>query len=353
MLFVTISAETSAADAVGGRSTRLFSWENPAARPEEIASSSFVPSPSFCAIVAPGRLFTTSEDDGEGRVSLNDGFLAPSSRPTGGQGAVHCAVDAGNRFIAVANYRAAPCGEDLSVAIFPVEASGQLGERVGQGRNEGSGPDRDRQSSPHTHCVMFSPDNRMLAAVDLGTDGVWLYRFDSASGAIELAREVKLTPGSGPRHCVFHPSRPFLYVCGELDSSLMTLRYDSIAGTAELVDREVATKAPHRDRNYPSGIAISPDGHYVLLANRGADTIAVFWIDPETGHARFRDEVPCGGKFPRAIRLDRTGGILAVANQKSDNVVFFARDFSTGRLTLLPNAEIALPAPMDVIFHVQ
>ena len=106
----------------------------------------------------------------------------------------------------------------------------------------------------------------------------------------------------------------------------------------------------HEGRNYPSGLTISPDGHYLMLANRGADTIATFWIDPETGMARLRDEVPCGGTFPRAIRLDRSGRTLAVANQRSGNVVLFERDFGTGRLARPPNGEVALPAAMDVIF---
>jgi 6-phosphogluconolactonase (cycloisomerase 2 family) len=197
---------------------------------------------------------------------------------------------------------------------------------------------------------MFSPDNCLLAAIDLGTDGLWLYHFDAASGAIRLAREVKLPPGCGPRHGVFHPSLPFVYVCGELDSTLFTLRYDAAAGSADLVGTEAATGAPHEDRNYPSGIAISPDGRFLMLANRGADTIATFSIDPETGLARLRDEVPCGGRFPRAIRLDRAGLVLAVANQKSGNVVLFDRDAGSGRLTAMPQGEIELPAAMDVVF---
>jgi 6-phosphogluconolactonase (cycloisomerase 2 family) len=197
---------------------------------------------------------------------------------------------------------------------------------------------------------MFSPDNRLLAVVDLGTDGLFLYRFDAGSGAIRLAQQVRLPPGCGPRHCVFHPSRPLVYVCGELDSTLLTLRYDADAGTAELVDSDAATGAGHAGRNYPSGLAISPDGHYLMLANRGSDTIATFWIDPETGMARLRDEVACGGRFPRAIRLDAAGRTLAVANQRSGNVSLFDRDFETGKLSPTPQRVIDLPSAMDVIF---
>ena len=117
-----------------------------------------------------------------------------------------------------------------------------------------------------------------------------------------------------------------------------------------MIDIDPATARKIEGRNYPSGIAISPDGHYAMLANRGADTIATFWIDPETGLARLRDEVDCGGTFPRAIRLDAAGAVLAVANQRSGNVTLFACDFASGRLTPMPNGKVDLPAAMDMIF---
>lgn len=350
MMFVTASGRGTnrQGEAVAAR-TCYFTLGDDGRPPLLVSWHALVPAPSFHVRSRGNVVYTASEDGGEGRVSLNDPLGGVQTLPTGGQGAVHLALDRTGAYLAVANYRAEPRGQDLSLAVFPMKGH-RLGDMVASARHEGSGPDRSRQASPHTHCVMFSPDNRLLAAVDLGTDGLWLYRFDPATGAIALAREVRLPPGSGPRHGVFHPSLPFVYVCGELDSTLMTLRYDSAAGTAELIDTDAATAAAHVGRNYPSGIAISPDGHYLMLANRGADTIATFWIDPETGMARLRDEVPCGGAFPRAIRLEKTGRLLAVANQKSGNVVLFERDFGTGRLTRLAGGEVDLPAAMDVVF---
>jgi 6-phosphogluconolactonase len=339
MLFATASAEGKGRSSNRSpASVRLYEWAESSRMPLLIFETADVPSPSFLAFAKESRtLFATSEMQGEGQVSafaLEDQRLVfRGSRLTYGNAAVHIALDRSNQWLAVANYRAERAGDDMAVAIFPISAGGEIGPAAAALPQAGHGPDRSRQDGPHTHCVMLSPDNRLLAAVDLGTDGLWLYHFDQETGAAGLAREVKLPAGCGPRHCVFHPSRPLIYVCGELDSTLMTLRYDSIAGTAELIDVDAATKAGYSGRNYPSGLAISSDGHYLMLGNRGADTIAVFWIDPEIGTAKLRDEISCGGDFPRAIRLDRTGALLAVANQRCGNVALFHRDFGTGRLS--------------------
>jgi 6-phosphogluconolactonase len=269
---------------------------------------------------------------------------------TGGNGAVHLCLDRTGNFLFAANYQDSHPLDQVSVAVFPLLADGSLGAMTGSARHAGHGEDTDRQSRPHCHGVAISPDNRLLAAVDLGTDSVYFYRFDAATGAIALASQLRLPPGSGPRHPVFHPSKALVYVTGELDPTLMTIAFDSNGAEAKLIASEPATLKTGNFRNYPSGIEISPDGHYVLAANRNADTIAVFFVDAHSGIARLRDEVDCGGKFPRAIRLDPSARLLAVANQKSDGVSIFNWDFSTGKLSAKPILEIDVPIPFDAVF---
>ena len=364
MRFATASAKGKdrRGRAVNAATTLFADQDGAMSRP--IFVSHAVPDPSYLALSSLHRvLYVASENSAEGRISAlrldADGLALLGSVATGGHAAVHLAIDQTGRWLAAANYRGEPKGQDLSVAVFPIQVDGMLGDLAASARHEGSGPDPDRQATPHTHCVAFSPDNRLLAAVDLGTDGLWLYRFDAASGALELASQAKLPAGSGPRHCAFHPKEPLVYVCGELDSTLVTLRYDMALGTAGIVASEAATKVlgkgaaskmPRKGANYPSGLAVAPDGRYLMLGNRGSDTIAIFWIDPETGMAKLREEVPCGGKFPRAIRLDNAGRVLAVANNKSGNVALFSRDFESGKLTPMPRGEPELPSAMDAIF---
>lgn len=321
-----------------------------------LAETGAAPSPSFLAWSKDkAMLYVASElARGDGRVTglaLGENRLVAGNHvETGGNGAVHLCLDRQGQSLFVANYQGDERSGPVSVAVFALEPDGSLGAMTGSAEHHGHGPDHSRQSRPHCHSVTISPDNRILAAADLGTDSLYLYRFDARAGTISLARQLKLPPGTGPRHGVFHPTHPLFYMTGELNSSLMTVMVDTVSADAELVE-SIAATAIHADRrNYPSGIAISPDGHYVLAANRGADSIAVYWIDPQSGAARLRHEVPCGGRFPRAIRFDPTARYLAVANQKSDDVSIFGWDFSQGALSDKPLLQIALQTPLDMIF---
>ena len=41
-----------------------------------------------------------------------------------------------------------------------------------------------RQTGPHGHAAVVSPDNRFVLAVDLGLDNVFAYRLDPADGGL-------------------------------------------------------------------------------------------------------------------------------------------------------------------------
>jgi 6-phosphogluconolactonase len=322
----------------------------------EIARTEVVSSPSFLAwSERHAMLYVASElAEGDGRVTAltvaKSCFEARNHVSTGGHAAVHLCLDRQDNHIFVANYQAEDRPNQVSVGAFALAADGTLGAMSGATEHHGKGPDKSRQERPHCHSVMVSPDNRLVAAADLGTDSLYLYTFDATAGSISLGKQLMLPPGSGPRHSVFHPTRPFAYVAGELDSTLVTVAIDTVSSEAHVVESVAATGEKVETRNYPSGIVISPDGHYVLIANRGADTIAVFWIDPETGIARLRSEVACGGRFPRAIRFDPSARYLAVANQHSDDITIFSWDFSKGALSQAPIARIEIPTPLDMIF---
>src|SRR4029450_13935666 len=112
-------------------------------------------------------------DPGTGRVSVLN------TQPTNGVNGVHLAIDATNRFLALANY---PSG---SLIVLPIEADGRLGPISDQVTLTGTpGPHRTQQTSSHPHHCPFDPTGRFIVVPDKGFDKVFVYRLDSARGKL-------------------------------------------------------------------------------------------------------------------------------------------------------------------------
>ncbi len=92
--------------------------------------------------------------------------------------------------------------------------------------------------------------------------------------------------------------------------------------------------------NQPSELA--SDSHYLYVANRGPNTVAVFALDGEL--PRYIAEAAVGD-WPRHIGLD--GNLLYVANERSHQVMVLRIDPATG----IPAIErtIAVPSPTVVL----
>lgn len=88
---------------------------------------------------------------------------------------------------------------------------------------DGDGPHPDRQDHSYCHQVLFY--HGFLYVVDLGTDTVSIYRFDHTTGELSLmGSRIKMQPGAGPRHMLFHPTKPLAFVCNELNSTVNVYR---------------------------------------------------------------------------------------------------------------------------------
>lgn len=65
---------------------------------------------------------------------------------------------------------------------------------------------------------------RVAYACDLGTDTISAYDV-SAGGGLAIRGVTPVTPGSGPRHLVQHPTKPeFVYVVSEMGQTVTVYR---------------------------------------------------------------------------------------------------------------------------------
>jgi 6-phosphogluconolactonase len=262
-----------------------------------------------------------------------------------GGGPCHLVVDKTGKMLFVANYGSG------NVASFAIKADGSIGERTGFDQHTGSSVDPARQTGPHAHAVVLSPDNRFLFVPDLGMDQIKIYRVDAEKGTFAPNDPPFATvkAGLGPRHLTFGRGAKFAYVVCEMGSSVAVFSYDPAKGA--LTPLETISNLPSGFTGVDNSAEIEADrsGRFLYASNRGNDSITVFAIDPSKGTLTKVQIVPTQGSIPRNFAIDPTGKYLVAANQKTDQMVVFAVDQKDGQLK--PTGQVLdVPAPVSILF---
>ena len=195
---------------------------------------------------------------------------------------------------------------------------------------------------------LLSPKEDKLFVIDLGADKVFAYDLNKDTGIIspDPKSDLKIAPGSGPRHLVFHPEKPFMYLVNELSSDIVT--FDHSSGTYTKIQTINALPEDFAKTSYCAAIHISPDGDHLYASNRGHDSIAVFSICDD-GILELCGHVSTNGKFPRDFAIDPSGRYLYAANQNSDDIVLF----KLGKADGMPSPvgyTIDVPSPVCIKF---
>jgi len=254
-----------------------------------------------------------------------------NSFPTRGIDPAYVALDRSGQNLFVANF-GSNAGSGC-ISVFPIKKDGSLTESSDFIEYSGTGVHPQRQQGPHSHAINVSPDNRFAFVADLGLDKIFTYRFDAKKGKLtpNTPSYATLPPGAGPRQFVFHPGGKFFYVVNELQSTLTTFTYS--AGSLKLVQTVSTLTQDFNGTNSAACLQVHPSGRFLYASNRGADTIAVYAIDPQAGTLTLIESVPSQGKTPGNFAIDPTGSWIVAANQSSNALVLFKIDPQTGRLT--------------------
>ncbi len=263
-------------------------------------------------------------------VDPETGMLRRLNRQSArGTASCYLEVDASGKTVLVANYSTG------SVAALPIQQDGSLGEAVSFIQHRGSSVDPKRQQAPYAHCIVISPDNRFALAADLGIDKILIYRLDPSAAKMvphETQPFVELPPGSGPRHLTFHPNGKWVYVINELKNTVTRFDYDAQKGT--LARRLTIPTLPEdfQGTSHTADVKITPDGEFLYGTNRGHDSIAMYRIGEEGDLERIGLQ-PSLGRGPQNLLITPDGRWLLCANMPEGNVVVFAIDRESGKLT--------------------
>src|SRR5262245_13095514 len=215
---------------------------------------------------ATGGVTGYAVDAGAGRLTALGHEYSAGALPA------HAAVSPSGRHLVVANYLGA------TVTVLPVTKGGGLGPPTDVVVVTGRGPNPERQEAPHPHQVVFDPSGAFVHSPDLGTDRVWTWRLEPASGVLVPGEpaEAPVAAGFGPRHLAFHPDGRFAYVVGELASAITAFAYDATCGTFTWLQTVSTLPAGFAGQSESAEIVVHPDGRFVYASNRGHDSIAGF-----------------------------------------------------------------------------
>ena len=291
-----------------------------------------VKSPSFLATSPAGQfLYAAIEQDGGGVAAfqiLQDRSLVPlNSKPACGKGTCHVWVDRAH--VVASNYTGG------NVACLPVLPDGSLGDATANIAFSGSGPDPVRQKKPYAHGATVTPDGRFAYVCDLGTDQVWIFRFDRGSGKLLPADPPsgKVPPGGGPRHLVLGPRGDFLYVNNEMGMSVSAFERNSETGALRLLQTiPTLPEGASSVGSTTSGLVMHPNARWLYVSNRGHNSITVFEVGPD-GKLRVVQNTPSPVDMPREFSIEPTGAWLVVGGQKDGAIASMKINCADGTLT--------------------
>ena len=291
--------------------------------------------PSYLSITKNGKyVYAVNEKTGNaGEVSsfafdktkgqLN--FLNRTS--TGGDGPCYVDTDSTGSWVAVANYN------EGNLSILKTNTDGSLQPLAQTIDHQGYSANFTRQSRPHVHCTVFSPDNKYVFSNDLGTDKVYQYAFTPSDKEPLGEANVVTTDvpdGSGPRHLTFHPNGKYMYVINELSGKVIAYQYND-GKISEFQSIESCNTGDKQDMG-SADIHITPNGQYLYTSNRGkANDITIYRVG-STGLLTLLGHQSSLGVHPRNFTIDPTSKYVLVANRDTDNIVVFMIIKSTGFL---------------------
>jgi len=304
-------------------------------------------SASYVALSPDAKFLYATAEAAEGAVAAyaveGDKLRLLNTEASKGKGPTHLAVDAARKNLVVVNYGSG------STTALPIKADGSLAAASSSLQHVGTGPNAGRQSGPHAHGVYFHPKNGRAYVADLGTDDIFIYKFDAEKGVLtpNKPKSGRVAAGAGPRHLAFHPNGKFAYVNNEMALTVTAFSVERNGGLKEFQTLDTLPAGADKKGVSTAEIFVRPDGKTLYVSNRGHDSLAVYAI-AQDGKLTLLQHVLGTPATPRGFGLSADGRWLVCAGQKSGtlNAYKIGRD---GKLTDTKQA-VEAPAAAAVVF---
>ncbi len=246
--------------------------------------------------------------------------------------------------------------DDSAVILYSLDADGSIQAisdlvvLTGHGKDPNGSKQAGghAQSNAHAHSAVISPCKNFLLVCDKGTDKILVFKL---SDRMTLTNEYQFAEETAPRHLEFSADGKRVFLTLELSSQVASMHFDATSGSLDLIDIISTVKADFSGLNEPAEIRLHPNGKYLYVNNRGEDSLAWFSIDAD-GHLKLVDNVPLAksihpGLAARSFAFTPNGDYMLVADRPANLVKYFFVDFKTGALTLISAIEVPQPAYIE------
>jgi 6-phosphogluconolactonase len=315
----------------------------------EVLARAEVPDPSFVLWSQDGALlYAVTETSPTHVLALRPSEELSSLETVAdialrGEGGCHLALGPDGRTLIVAQYGSG------SVETLALDEQGVPVSLIDEDDHGDFGEGR----AAHPHQVVLLPGTDLVAVPDLGLDRVMLYQQD-IDGHIDLAAEIALERGSGPRHLAADHESSEVHVSCELSGRIATAMRSrpgsterQFVGDGSSIEAswKVSSSVPAsgvEGENAVSHLELTDDEHHLLVANRGPNTISV--LDRGQIAPQLISEIGVGA-HPR--HFTQAQGHILVAAQEADRIDVLRFDGRDLRIASdpIPSPSVSCLAP--------
>lgn len=335
----------------GSEGIYIFSYDRENKKFEQVGTAHSFNDPTFLTISPNGKFLYAanrqSVDTSKDRGSVTSFAIHPktglltevNSISSHGNSPCHISTSPEGNYLFASHYR------DGSMTVLSADKNGKITALTDSVIHRGNSVNKQRQETAHAHSTRVFPETNYIVTADLGSDKLWVHTFDQGKLHKPAFMTIESDPGSGPRHFEFYKDKSLIYVAEELSSTVSVFSLDFNQRSAVKLQRISTVPDSSRQTNSVADIHFSPDKMFLYVSNRGHNSLSIFKVEPQTGKLTLLGHQSTLGKTPRNFHMDNKGEFVLVANQDSDDIVFFLRDSETG---LLKETGIKLQVPSPV-----
>ena len=286
---------------------------------------------SYITKARRGNYLYSIADEGVEVLKIEqDGGLTPINKvDIDGMRGCYLSTDVSGKFLFVGGYH------DGKVTVVHTHRDGRLGSVLDGVFHQGLGSVAERSFRPHVSCVIPTPDDRYLVAVDNGIDQAKIYKVTPVTGKLHLYDILRFPLDSGPRLMCFSKDGRFAYVNCEILNQILVYSYKGDANPMfELIQRVTSIMDDKDVSSASCALKVSPSGKYLYTSSAGENTVGIFRIDQETGMLSRVLILPISGGYPKDIDVLPDEKTLIVLCHESNYMRFFTVDYEKGTLVM-------------------